>query len=159
MKSQGPLPSCTVRSPVTNIPPGQGSVLNQEMAARLGCVSHSGLQCLSDLPFSPPAPRFKIPVQKEAGQRPESWLSAGFLIFSPAAQAVSRDGLLSPGIKGVHHLVWPHFGFLRHVLSGKQGLLIRASTICLYLFSPRMITGAPGSLCGCWGSNPGPHAA
>lgn len=76
LKAQGPLPSNAVRFPVTNTPPGQGSVIDQEMATRLGCASHSSLQCLSDLAVNP-APRFKTPARK-AEQRPESCLSAGF---------------------------------------------------------------------------------
>lgn len=45
LNTQGPLPSSTIIFPVINTPSGQGSVLDQEMATRLGCASHSSLQC------------------------------------------------------------------------------------------------------------------
>lgn len=153
LKAQGPLPSSAVRFPVTNTPPGQDSVLGQEMATGWG-VHHTAASSVYETLLSillHPGSRH-LPERLSRDQ--SLACQQGSSVIPPAAQAVSRDSLLSAGIKG--GLTFS--GYLGRALSENQGLLIRPSTLCLHLVSPRMIAGSPGSLCRCWGSNSAPHA-
>lgn len=108
MTPQGPLPSCTVRYPVTKTLPGQGFFLDQKMSTRLGCVSQQ-----PPVPVRPSLqfyctqiPRFLVRKRLNRDQRlPVSRVGPA------SCPAVSRDSLPSAGVKGVYHLTWPYFGF------------------------------------------------